>query len=257
MPVTPAPSRLLFVLAVAAILGTAGCGAIGATSPTSEDPEPNTMTVKPGEFPDPPKTLTEERAAETAAYHHLAVLNQRLDIEQPSRETTVPSVDSVTTDTVEGRDGGYYVAVSLSTPTSGTRSVPELAQAVYLVRENVTPRPAFPLHTRAPGDRGGSAGSAVDLRVANFAPDGTTITVVVTALDGTPSTALVRTLDVRSQEGVLLEEAVESPGRYRVTVTMENASRSRTVAISPDGPDSSIALFVEPGGTPAIYQLPG
>lgn len=256
MRVAPAPARLVLALAVAGIVVTAGCGALGATSGTAEEPAPSTVTVEPGEFPDPPRSLTEERAAETAAYHHLALLNQRLDIEQPSRETSIPSLDSVTTDAVERRDGGYYVAVSLSTPTTSDRSVPELARAVYLVRENATPRPAFPIHTLAPADGAETGSAAVDLRATNYAANGTNLTVVVTDLEGTPSTEFVTTLDVPAGEGLLLENAVESPGRYRVSVTTANASRSRTVVLPDDETDQPISLFLDPDGTLEISQGP-
>lgn len=257
MPVAPAPSRTILSLAVAALVVTAGCGAIGATSPTDEGPPTNTETVAVGDFPGPPENLTAEGAAETAAYHHLAVLFKRLEVEQSSAATTTVSLDSVTTDAVERTHGGYYVSVSLSTAALEL-DVPDLERAVYLVRENATPRPAFPLHTRGPGD-GTEAGSATgaDLRATNYAADARNVSVIVTALDGSPSTELVTTLTAPSREGIVVEDAVESPGRFRVSVTMANATASRTVTLSDDAADTTIGVFVGPDGTPEIYEGPG
>jgi len=247
----PAPGRPALLLAVAFLVVTAGCSAIGAT-PTTDSPNGARETA-PGEFPPSPEELTASSAARTAAQYHLATFAERLEPERPDGTSSIPGLEAVAATAVERRSGGYYVIVDLTTPESAQDLAPVLDRAVYLVRENATPRPAMPVYVAGDGDLGTGGGAA--LQVTNFDRDRANVSIVVTNIEDTPSTTMVRTPVVHADEGLLVTEAIPEPGTYRVTAATGNASQSRTVTLDGSAVTDSIGVFVAPDGQVEIYPI--
>lgn len=241
--------RHAVVLAVLALTVLAGCNtATGPTDPTTETPTTtNSSTLQ---FPDPPESLTPEAAADTARQYHLTLLAQRLAGTGTEPSGSLPPRTAVNSTVIDRAEGGFYVALEVA-EEGVTSQAPRFSRAMYLLREGTDPRSAFPLPpsetTTFYGD--GNPVEPVDVRVANFGPVDAEVTVVVTQLSDPAATAALERVQVPSRTGLVLEDAIGTAGRYRVTVTSGDRSTSRTLDLTGENTTRTIGIYVDPDGT--------
>lgn len=240
------------VLAVLALAVLAGCNT--ATEPTEPTTTaPTTTNASTLEFPEPPETLTRESAADTARQYHLTLLAQRLAGTGTDPSGSLPPRTAVNSTVIDRPKGGFYVALEVAEEGIPSQ-VPRFSRAMYLLREGTNPRSAFPLPAQSTATFYGTGHPVepVDVRVANFGPVDTDVTVVVTHRSDPAATATLERVRVPSRSGLLLEDAIGTAGQYRVTVTTGDRSTSQVLSVTGENGTETIGIYVDPDGTLTI-----
>lgn len=253
---TSGVSRMgLLTVVAATLLVVSGCAAVVSPSTT---PHPTTVNgTDELTFPDPPDSLTRERAGQLVTQYHLALLAERLGGNGTTPEVTLPPRRAVNPTVINRSEGGYYAAIDLSA-ANGSLWAPRYDRAMYLVTVGTSPQSANPVQVMSVDPYVVAANTVppVDLRLVNFAPSQEPVTVVVTRLGSPVETAYVGRYTLESNTGVLLEETLAASGSYRVTATTANRSTSRIIRYDGTTPERPIGVYLDPDGSIGIYRGP-
>jgi hypothetical protein len=247
--------RLTPLLLVAMVL-LAGCASLtggpwSTTDTATETPE----TVTPVPVPAPPDQPTPDAVTAYALERERAVtVNARTDASAVEVETDCEAWFD------RWVDGDYYAVAacgaSVESVHDGQRSVSGFAStpAVYRVDQRSAQRvPLDDARTLADPYRGDGATDTVDrargLAVVNFDGRPTSVTVRVVH-EQSGETALNETYRVDAVDGRAVRDALLREGRYRVVVSTDDGTTSRSTwrVDADDAPgDYGFAVYVTPG----------